>query len=83
MESEKNFLFIFMHRGRGQTYSQGSETGGQSQDPKVPLDILTEFFERLRKVINERGLFYVRKQREHETFENFYAELTTVVGRCG
>ena len=54
----------------------------KTQKYPMLMDALTEFFESLRNVIHERGLFYVRKQRKNEALENFYAELTTVVGRC-
>ena len=49
--------------------------------PRV-LDEMQNVFQRERNVTHERGLFYGRKQREHETFEKFRAELSALAGRC-
>ena len=47
--------------------------------PRV-LDEMQNVFKRERNVTHERGLFYGRKQRENETFEN--VELNALAGRC-
>ena len=49
--------------------------------PRV-LDEMQNVFQRERNVTHERGLFYGRKQRENETFEELHAELSALVGRC-
>ena len=49
--------------------------------PRV-MDEKRKVFKRERNVTHERGLFYVRKQREKETFEKFHAELSALAGRC-
>ena len=49
--------------------------------PRV-LDEMQNVFKRERNVTHERGLSYGRKQRENETFENVYAELSALAGRC-
>ena len=46
------------------------------------LDNMERVFKRERNVTHEKGLFYGRKQRDHETFEKFHAELSAVAGRC-
>ena len=49
--------------------------------PRV-LDEMQNVFKRERNVTHERGLFYGRKQRENETFEKLYVELSALAGRC-
>ena len=49
--------------------------------PRV-LDEMQNVFKHERNVTHERGLFYGKKQRENETFENFHAELSAFAGRC-
>ena len=49
--------------------------------PRV-MDDMQNVFKRERNVTHEGRLFYVRKQRENETFEKFHAELSALAGRC-
>ena len=83
--SQRNFFYLYLCIGdEAKRILKARKQAVKVKTQKYPMlmDALAEFFERLRNVIHESGLFYVRKQRENETFENFYAELTTVVGRC-
>ena len=45
--------------------------------PRV-VDHMERVYKKELNVTPERGLFYGRKQREHETFEKFHAELSAL-----